>query len=83
MCTSARTILLCARGGGRIRLGVAIQNPLSAKIISANFVKGQSAKILSLENLALYGIHNASTLHDRSGEFNAQGLVCEDEIGPD
>ena len=53
----ARRPALLARGtrGGRIRLGGANQNPQSAKIISAKFVKGQSAKILSLETLALYG----------------------------
>ena len=35
---------------------MANQNPRSAKIISTNFLKGQSAKILSLKTLALYGI---------------------------
>ena len=54
VCTSARTT---ARGasGGRIRLGMANQNPQSVKLFLRNFAKGQSAKILSLENLALYG----------------------------
>ena len=39
MCTSARTTGLYARGGGCIRLGVANQNPQSAKISSAKFCK--------------------------------------------
>ena len=56
VCTSARTTGLIARSGGRIRLGVANQNPQSGKLFPRNFVKGQSAKNLSLENLALYGM---------------------------
>ena len=39
VCTSTRTTGLHVRGGGRIRLGVANQNPQSAKIISAKFCK--------------------------------------------
>ena len=55
VCTSARTISLIVRDGGSIRQGVANQNPQSAKIISAKFCKKvQSAKMLSLKNLALY-----------------------------
>ena len=44
-----------ARGGGRIGLGVANRIHSQRKLFPRNFVKGQSAKILSLENLALYG----------------------------
>ena len=47
---------LIACGGGRIRLGVANQNLCNPqKLFPRNFVEGQSAKISSLENLALYG----------------------------
>jgi len=42
-------------------MGVANHNPQSAKIIYKIFVKGQSTKVLSLENLALYSMwHNFS-----------------------
>ena len=37
-------------------MGMTNHNPQSAKINSANFLKGQSAKKLSLENLALYSM---------------------------
>ena len=43
--------------GSSIRLGVATQNPQSMKLFPQNFVKGHSANILPLENLALYSSH--------------------------
>ena len=56
-CTSEHVTGLIARGGGRIWLGVARLTRINPrKLFPRNFVKGQSAKILSLENLALYGM---------------------------
>ena len=51
VCKSARTSI--ARGGGRIRLGVANRIHSLRKLFPQNFVKGQSVKNLSLENLAI------------------------------
>ena len=55
-CVHMSACISIARGGGHIRLGVANRIHSPRKLFPRNFVKGQSAKILSLENFALYGM---------------------------